>query len=152
MQLKSIDYGSEAYNQAALLRYRLFYQEHNIPFASIFDPSEKQDFHLAITDSLADRIFAYGRLGQNSDREFQIYQMVVEPDYQGRGLGGQLLQGLLEEARGRGANLVVLKARVTKVQFYKKFGFQPVGEIFASAMTGVPHIHMQLKVEQFALM
>jgi predicted GNAT family N-acyltransferase len=29
------------------------------------------------------------------------------------------------------------------MQFYQKFGFEPVGEVFASSTTGVPHIKMQ---------
>jgi predicted GNAT family N-acyltransferase len=145
-RLKFIEYGSEEYSQAAQLRYRLFYQEHDIPFESIFNPQEEQDLHLAITATPANRLLAYGRLGQNSLNEFQIYQMVVVPEYQGHGLGMRLLQGLLEAAIERGANLVILNARVTKMQFYQKFGFNPVGEVFASSMTGVPHIKMHKEI------
>jgi predicted GNAT family N-acyltransferase len=142
-RLKSIEYGSEAYNQAAQLRYELFYREHNIPFESIFDPQEAEDLHLAITANSDDRVLAYGRLGQNQPDEFQIYQMVVLPAYQGRGLGKRLLQGLMEAAIEREADIVVLNARVTKMPFYQKSGFTPVGAVFASSMTGVPHIKMQ---------
>jgi predicted GNAT family N-acyltransferase len=145
-RLKFIEYGSEEYSQAAILRYRLFYQEHDIPFESIFNPQEEKDLHLAITATPANRLLAYGRLGQNSLNEFQIYQMVVVPEYQGHGLGMRLLQGLLEAAIERGANLVILNARVTKMQFYQKFGFNPVGEVFASSMTGVPHIKMHKEI------
>jgi predicted GNAT family N-acyltransferase len=145
-QLKFIEYGSEEYSQAAILRYQLFYQEHGIPFESIFDAQEEQDLHLAIIANSANRLLAYGRLGQHSLDEFQIYQMVVVPEYQGHGLGMRLLQGLLEAAIDVGANLVILNARVTKMQFYQKFGFQPVGEVFASLMTGVPHIKMHREI------
>jgi predicted GNAT family N-acyltransferase len=33
--------------------------------------------------------------------------------------------------------------RALKVKFYQKFDFESVGEVFASSMTGVPHIKMQ---------
>jgi predicted GNAT family N-acyltransferase len=145
-QLKFIEYGSDEYHQAAQLRYRLFYQEHDIPFESIFDSQEKQDLHLAITASPTNIVLAYGRLSQNSFNEFQIYQMVVVPEYQGHGLGMHILQSLTEAAIERGASSLILNARVTKMQFYQKFGFEPVGEIFSSSMTGVPHIKMQRKV------
>lgn len=142
-QLKFVEYGSDEYHQAAQLRYDLFYLEHNISFESIFEPHEKQDLHLAITTSLGNRVLAYGRLGQNSLGEFQIYQMVVVPEFQGQGLGKRILQALTEKAIERGASRLILNARVTMVKFYQKFGFESVSEVFASSMTGVPHIKMQ---------
>ncbi|PMB53033.1 GNAT family N-acetyltransferase [Fischerella thermalis CCMEE 5201] len=142
-QLKLVEYGSDEYHQAAQLRYHLFYQEHNIPLESIFDPQEKQDLHLAITANAGNRVLAYGRLGQNSLDEFQIYQMVVVPECQGQGLGMRILQALSEMAIERGASHLVLNARVTRVKFYQKFDFEPVGEVFASSMTGVLHIKMR---------
>jgi predicted GNAT family N-acyltransferase len=146
MQLKLIEYGSEEYNQAALLRYRLFYLEHHIPFESIFAPQEQQDIHVAIAINSTHSVIAYGRLGQNSLHEFQIYQMVVEPDYQGQGMGKRILEALLEVAIASGAERVILHARVEKIQFYQKSGFVPIGEIFPSPTTNVPHQKMQMDV------
>lgn len=99
--------------------------------------------HLAITTNLGNRVLAYGQLGQNSLNEFQIYQMVVVPEFQGQGLGIRILQALTDLAIERGANRLVLNARVTKVKFYQKFGFESVGKVFASFMTGVQHIKMR---------
>ena len=146
MYLKLIEYGSNEYYQAAQIRYQLFYPEHNIPFESIFDHQEEKDLHLAITTTQTDRVLAYGRLSQNSCFEFQIHQMVVLPHYQRQGLGKRILQALINSASARGARLVVLNARVTKTQFYQKFGFEPVGKVFASSTTGVAHIKMQKKI------
>jgi predicted GNAT family N-acyltransferase len=146
--LKLIQYGSDEYNQAAQLRYQLFYREHGIPFELIFDAHEEQDLHLAITARSDNRVLAYGRLGQTHFNEFQIYQMVVLPEYQGQRLGTRLLQGLIEAAIERGADRVVLNARVTKIQFYQKLGFKRVGDVFASSMTGVPHIKMQREFDK----
>jgi predicted GNAT family N-acyltransferase len=145
-QLKSIAYGSDEYRQAAQIRYRLFYQEHNLPFESIFYPQEDRDLHLAVIERSINRVLAYGRLGQNSMDEFQIYQMVVLPELQAKGLGAQLLEGLTAAAIEKGAVLVLLNARVMKIPFYQKFGFEPLGEVFSSSKTGVPHIKMQKKI------
>jgi predicted GNAT family N-acyltransferase len=145
-QLKFIAYGSDAYHEAAQIRYRLFYQEHNIPFDSIFDTKEAQDLHLAVIEQPSDRVLAYGLLVQNSLDEFQIYQMVVLPEFQGQGLGTQILQGLTTAARERGGILLLLNARETKATFYQKFGFEPLGEVFPSSTTGVPHIKMQKRI------
>lgn len=144
-QLKFVEYGSSEYQQAARLRYRLFYQEHGIAFESIFDPQEKQSLHLVIKAN-SDLVLAYGRLDRKSCDEFQIYQMVVEPEYQRQGLGTIILQTLIAIATERGASLIVLNARVAKMRFYEKHGFKSIGEVFASASTGVPHVKMQKKI------
>jgi predicted GNAT family N-acyltransferase len=142
-RLKIIEYDSAEYHQAAQLRYQLFYREYDIPFASIFTPQELEDLHLAIVDSSTNSVLAYGRLGRASMTEFKIYQMVVVPEYQRRGLGTRVLLALFEAASDRGASLVILNARLTKIPFYRKFGFQSVGEVFPSIVTGEPHIQMQ---------
>ncbi|MEL6225322.1 MAG: GNAT family N-acetyltransferase [Cyanobacteria bacterium J06627_8] len=144
--LKAIDYSGDDYYQAAQLRYELFYKVHNISFDAIFDSSEATDQHFAIVAPSTNQVLAYGRLGQNKPHEFQIYQMVVRPDCQGQGLGKQLLDGLTDAAIRQGAMRIVLLARVTKQGFYQRSGFEPVGEVFPSAMTGVPHITMQKTV------
>lgn len=141
--LKFIEYGSIEYHQAAQLRHRLFYPEHNISLKAIALSQEKQDLHLVITNSQGNQVLAYGRLAQKSSNEFQIHQMVVEPTYQKQGLGKRILQTLIKSASDRGGKLLSLNARVTKIKFYQKFGFEPVGEVFASSITGVPHIRMQ---------
>ena len=147
-QLKFIHYGSNEYYQAAQLRYRLFYQEHNIPFESIFNSYEEQNLHLAITTSIENHILAYGCLAWKSSDEFQISQMVVEPKCQRQGLGGLILQTLIEQANDRGASLVVLNARVTKVPFYQRYGFETIGEVFPSSSTGVAHIQMRKMIQR----
>ena len=65
-QLKFVEYDSLEYRQAAKLRYRLFYQEHSIPFESIFTPQEKQNLHLVITTKREHQVLAYGRLYRKS--------------------------------------------------------------------------------------
>lgn len=141
--LKFIEYGSPEYYQAALLRYRLFYQDHGIPFEALFNKHEHQDLHAVIVNSLDHCVHAYGRLAQNNPNEFQIHQMVVEPKWQAQGLGTQILQALTKAATEQGATLLVLNARVMKIGFYQEFGFEPIGEIFSSNLTGIPHIKMQ---------
>jgi predicted GNAT family N-acyltransferase len=145
-RLKLIAHVSDAYHQAAQIRYRLFYQEHNISFESIFDAGEEQALHLAVIERISDRVLAYGQIRQNSPDEFQIHQMVVLPELQGQGLGTQILQGSIAAAIERGARLLLLNARVAKAQFYQKFGFEPLGDVFPSSMTGVPHIKMQKQI------
>ena len=142
-EIKFVEYDSPEYQAAAQLRYRLFYQEHSISFASIFNSQEKEYLHLAITANRDNQVVAYGRLECINDYEFQISQMVVEPQYQRQGLGTLILEKLSTIAVDKGASTLVLNARVTKILFYQNCGFETVGEVFASSTTGVSHIKMQ---------
>lgn len=141
--VRIIGYRSPLYNQAAQLRYQLFYQEHQIPFDSIFAATEPQDTHVAIVNRAVGCVIAYGRLAQQHPFECQIYQMVVAPQYQGQGFGTQLLEALTEIAVDRGIQNIVLHARVAKAGFYQKLGFTAIGDVFASPTTGIPHIKMK---------
>jgi predicted GNAT family N-acyltransferase len=144
--IRTIEYGSPLYHQAAQLRYQLFYQEHNIPFDTIFDETESQDTHVAIVNCAEERVIAYGRLVQNHPEESQIYQMVVDPTYQKQGFGTQLLQALTEIALNTGSQRIILHARVAKAGFYEKLGFTAIGDVFSSTTTGVPHIKMEKRL------
>jgi len=74
--------------------------------------------------------------------------MVVEPAWQGRGLGRQVLKALMALAEQRGGRSLFLNARANQTGFYEQQGFMPVGEeTFASATTGVSHIKMEKQLE-----
>ena len=53
---------------------------------------------------------------------------------------------LLKVATKHKATIVVLNARVAKMQFYQRHGFKPIGEVFPSSSTGVSHIKMEKKL------
>lgn len=72
-----------------------------------------------------------------------IGRMAVIKTWRGKGLGGALLQCLLEESRRQGMTEVKLNAQLTAKPFYAKFGFQVTGDEFMEA--GIPHVRMFLK-------
>ena len=50
---------------------------------------------------------------------------------------------LEEKAGGLGGKTLVLDARTHAIEFYKRFGFQTISEVFASGKTGMLHVTMQ---------
>jgi predicted GNAT family N-acyltransferase len=144
MLIKQIELNSELYQQACQLRYQLFYQPHGLSFDSVFNSPEVESIHLAIiSDNL---LLAYGQLTQQNDRTYKIGQMVVHPNYQRQGLGKKLLAELIAIAKQKDAQKIVLDARIYAVNFYQQLGFEKIlGTEHPSAITGVPHIYMELE-------
>ncbi|MEL6927613.1 MAG: GNAT family N-acetyltransferase [Cyanobacteria bacterium J06600_6] len=140
IKVELIPYQSPEFQQAAQIRYDLFFAEHDLPWSITQDSNQVNYFHAAI---LHDRtVIAYGQLVPNSDRPYQICQMVVKPEYQGQGLGKKILLFLIEQAQQEQAISLTLNARLTAVEFYQKLGFQTSGNPFPSDTTGVMHITM----------
>ena len=70
-----------------------------------------------------------------------LWQMFVRPDHQGTGLAGALLDRLLEEARRRGYERIVLWTPAGAAQarrFYEREGFELTGEEDPDSSFGLP--------------
>lgn len=71
---------------------------------------------------------------------WRIRGMATDPSYRDRGLGGAVLQALLDYAVGAGGRFVWCNARVRARPFYERLGFVGRGETFLSR--GVEHVAM----------
>jgi len=56
-----------------------------------------------------------------------IEDVVVDPKYRGRGLGGIVLAGLVDYARAAGCYKVILDCSRDNLEFYEKCGFACIG-------------------------
>ena len=70
-------------------------------------------------------------------RAARLRGMAVEPDVQGRGVGARLLAALVERARADGYEVVWANGRDSALGFYRRHGWQVVGDGFESI--GLPH-------------
>ena len=73
---------------------------------------------------------------------WQLRGMATADGYRGRGLGAQLLAGVIEHLGSLGAHIVWCEARNTAMAFYARHGFEVDGPEFIHAETGIPHHHM----------
>jgi predicted GNAT family N-acyltransferase len=71
--------------------------------------------------------------------------MAVLKAWRGRGVGKALLLRLLEEARNQHLQRIVLHAQTHASGFYRKLGFEIMGEEFMEAE--IPHIRMVLRLK-----
>ena len=71
----------------------------------------------------------------------QFKQMVVREDWQRKGVGSRLLGEAEARLVGYGASGYYLHARESAIGFYRKQGYEPVGESFDEVT--IPHVRME---------
>ena len=112
----------EDWNRYYDLRWQVLRKPWNQPRGSERDDLDATAFHLMLRDQSGD-VVAIGRLHLNSPEEAQVRYMAVQDPWQGRGLGGRILQGLEQQARDQSVRCIVLNAREGAINFYLKRGY-----------------------------
>ncbi|WP_426446607.1 GNAT family N-acetyltransferase [Paenibacillus sp. S-38] len=70
------------------------------------------------------RLAASGRLVSDGVLQCFVCDMIVLPEYQGQGIGGGILQRLLDYSRSHGIRWVQLACAQGRRGFYEKYGFK----------------------------
>jgi len=124
----------EARAQASPIRFTVFCEEQGVPREIELDEHDAVSVHALVFDE--GKPVATGRLLPDG----HIGRMAVLKDWRNRGLGGLMLQRLIEKARERGDQRIVLSAQVHAVPFYRAHGFVPQGSEYMEA--GIRHQQM----------
>ena len=103
------------------------------------DEHEREAIHLGAW--IGERLVGVGRLHFISPETAQIRYMAVEPEMQGRRIGGRILQELELRAVQRGAKRIVLNARDRAVRFYGRHGYS-VTHSSETLFNAIPHWEM----------
>jgi len=121
--------------EASRIRLKVFVEEQRVPREIEMDDMDAACLHaLAWLDGKA---VGTGRLLPDG----HIGRMAVLGESRALGVGGAILERLVEEARHRGMREVVLSAQTHAIGFYRRHGFSEQGEVFAEA--GMPHQEMR---------
>jgi len=70
------------------------------------------------------RLVGFGRVVSDGVLYGMIYDMIVEPTHQGRGIGSEILRRLVERCRAAGLRDIQLFSARGKAPFYGKRGFE----------------------------
>ncbi|WP_334190996.1 GNAT family N-acetyltransferase [Noviherbaspirillum sp.] len=122
--------------EAQPVRYEVFVVEQNVPVELEWDDMDPVSLHAVARDEQG-RALGTGRLLPDG----HIGRMAVKKNARGTGIGGRILEALMEQARARGDKSVILSAQTHAAPFYSRFGFVQEGEEFMEA--GIPHIQMR---------
>jgi predicted GNAT family N-acyltransferase len=128
----------EARVHASPIRFAVFVEEQGVPREIELDEQDALSLHaVAFEDH---KPVATGRLLPDG----HIGRMAVLKQWRGRGIGGLLLQRLMERAKQRGDSEVALSAQVHAVAFYRAHGFIPDGDEYLEA--GIRHQAMKRRL------
>lgn len=108
---------------AAPIRFAIFLQEKQ-PAGIEVDEHDKHCMHAVAYDDGGTAIGTARLLPDG-----QIGRMAVVKGWRRRGVGGELLEALIAEARKRGLSEVRLSAPLQALEFYRSQGFVPDGRI-----------------------
>lgn len=77
------------------------------------------------TDEKTERIIGVGSIGAywGSETESSLFTIFVSPDYQGKGIGKQIMKRLEHDEYFLRAKRVEIPASITALSFYKKLGY-----------------------------
>jgi YbgC/YbaW family acyl-CoA thioester hydrolase len=124
---------------AQALRFEVFVEEQKVPLEMEADAADASAVH-AVARNRFGLTLATGRMVQQAPGVARIGRMAVVKSLRGGGVGAQVLEALLQSARERGDQQVVLHAQLTAVPFYLRAGFAFNGPQFEEA--GIAHIEM----------
>ena len=127
-----------ARKHAAPIRYTVFVEEQGVPRDIELDEMDPRCIHAVAFED--DKAVATGRLLPDG----HIGRMAVLKEWRGRGIGGQILNALMNEARARGDREVALSAQVHATAFYRAHGFVEEGAEYLEA--GIAHRDMRRRL------
>jgi YbgC/YbaW family acyl-CoA thioester hydrolase len=131
------------HSAAMALRTAVFATEQGIAAELMSDAHDADALH-ALAVNRAGLAVGSGRLVSLPDGVGKIGRMAVAGGVRGAGVGGQLLQALIQAGRERGLSELVLHAQTSAEGFYRRAGWQAEGAVFEEA--GVPHQTMRLSL------
>ncbi len=122
--------------EASEIRFRVFVEEQGVPRSIELDDLDPACVHALAYDGTGSAI-GTGRLLPDA----HIGRMAVLGQMRRRGVGTMILSKLIEKAKERGHKEVLLSAQVHALDFYRRHGFEAVGEIYEEA--GIAHRRMR---------
>ena len=131
---------SEELKQCFAIRRSVFVEEQQVAPEEEYDEFEDSSKHfLAFLNNKPAGTARYRFIGN----KIKLERFAVLKEYRHEGVGIALVKKLLEESLAQNPSKIYLHAQVQVISFYKKFGFETVGDLFEEA--GIMHKLMEYR-------
>ena len=136
-----IDMQHSLYQKERELRNKILLQPIGIPDYG-WEMNDSRSWHFAAIDG-SELIGCVLLVPLDKDfRKGQLIQMAVDDNWQGKGVGKQLVKALLDFAKKKGFTEIEIHSRADVTSFYEAMGFIAFGDVFEEV--GVQHKHLSL--------
>lgn len=117
------------------IRTSVFIEEQNVPLELEWDNDDFDSTHILVY--CEGKAVATARLLKDG----HIGRMAVLKEFRNRHIGESMLKYLIGIANKQSINKIELSAQEHAVEFYKKYGFSVISDVYMDA--GIPHYDMK---------
>lgn len=129
-KITDVDFGSGRYDELVELRYKVLLEPLGLKFLDMHRAKEISYLHIACIDNLEDKVVGGLMLIPLDNKAIRMMQVAVSPDFQGKGIGSDLVKYAEKRAKEAGFSKIVMHAMLSVVNFYEKMGYTQEGDIF----------------------
>jgi predicted GNAT family N-acyltransferase len=133
--VKKLSWGDPDVEKALTIRTKVFVDEQHCPPEIEYQNDDVSVHFLASEGSIPCGAARW----RKTENGIKLERFAVLPEFRGKGVGAHLLEAVLADIPSNAAK-VYLNAQLSAVDFYRPFGFTPVGDLFDEA--GIIHQQM----------
>ncbi len=130
LKMIDVDFGSSRYDQLIELRYKVLLEPLGLKFLDLHRAKEVSYLHIGCIDNLNDKLVGGLMLIPLDNESIRMMQVAVLPEYQGKGVGHQMVAYAQQRAKEAGYSKIIMHAMLSVVSFYEKMGYKQEGDIF----------------------
>lgn len=143
LEFKVIEHNSKEYWDTVHLRELVLRQPLGMHFSSEELELENNSYHIAAYDENHEIVGA-AMFVPLSPTNLKMRQVVISEEWQGRGIGKELIEFAEMFARSKGYEIIEANARQTALGFYEKLNYQKQGKEFKEV--GILHMKIEKKL------
>ncbi|WP_391120548.1 GNAT family N-acetyltransferase [Psychrobacillus sp. L3] len=127
------------YQDAILIRRKVFVEEQDVPIHLELDEHDQKAIHFVAYDE--EIPFGAGRIRTSEPNVGKIERVCILPEYRGKKLGNLIMQCMEEYAQSNGYYKLKLNSQSHAIPFYEKRSYSITSPEFLEA--GIPHRAME---------
>ena len=89
----------------------------------LMDPRLKSYYHIAVYDEQSQKLIGFVDSISNGVTDAYIQDLMVHPDFQGKGIGSELMNKMIEYLKKAGIYMISVLYDEDLKSFYSRFGF-----------------------------